>query len=136
MNKLEAIQTIVQMGGDVEFERRGDSDAKVTQVVLSEKRFRDKHLALLEPLAPFGFLGIGRESQITEAGIRSLARFTWLEKLSLYGSQIEDSTISLLSGVRGLTYFSLGKTRITDEGVAALRAFRSLSWLSLSETKV
>jgi hypothetical protein len=71
------------------------------------------------PAAPFG-LDLSR-TQLTDAGLKQLARFKYLQALDLVFTQVTDAGLKHLAGLKKLQYLYLDRTKVTDAGVKELR---------------
>jgi len=62
-----------------------------------------------------------RDTQITDAGLKELAKLQKLTDLRLSGTQITDAGLKEVAKLENLTSLYLGGTKITDAGVAELK---------------
>jgi internalin A len=84
------------------------------------------------PAAPFGL----ELNQVTDAGLKELARLKSLQALSLGGPKVTDAGLKELARLKSLQKLELSHTGVTDAGLKHLAALKSLRELDLSLTKV
>ena len=79
-------------------------------------------------------LDLSGSKELTDAGLRHLARLPSLEHLDLSGTAISDAGVDVLRGLPRLRTISLAWTRVTDEGVRALAPCHDLERVNLAAT--
>ena len=79
-------------------------------------------------------LGLSGCRQITDEGVRHLARLPALQHLDLSGTGVTDAGLDVLSTLPRLRTLSLAWTRVTDAGTAALASCHELEELNLAAT--
>ena len=80
-------------------------------------------------------LDLGGSKNLTDEGVRHLARLTALKHLDLSGTAITDRGLQVLRGLPALQTVSLAMTRVTDEGVSHLAHCHELREVNLSWTR-
>lgn len=80
-------------------------------------------------------LYLGGSRELTDEGVRHLARLPRLKHLDLSGTAIGDRALDVLQDLPGLETISLAMTRVTDEGVARLAHCHQLRRVNLSWTE-
>ncbi|MFN8582947.1 MAG: c-type cytochrome domain-containing protein, partial [Gemmatimonadaceae bacterium] len=75
-------------------------------------------------------------TQVTDAGLVTLARMPNLTRLSLGNTTVGDAGLQHLAGLAHLEYLNLYGTRVSDSGLGALRALVGLRVLYISGTQV
>ncbi len=94
----------------------------------------DKELALLLPFAPqLVWLKLGN-TQITDAGMTTLAKMTNLTRLSLENTAITNKGLAALSSLSTLKYLNLVGTPITSAGLHPLSNLSQLKQVFLFKT--
>jgi hypothetical protein len=76
-------------------------------------------------------LGLSGCSQITDAGVRHLARMPWLQHLDLTGTSATDAGLQVLRHLPALRTLSLALTRTTETGIGVLAQCEVLERLNL-----
>jgi hypothetical protein len=76
-------------------------------------------------------IGLSGCAQITDAGIRHLARFAALHHLDLTGTSVTDAGLQVLRDLPRLRTLSLSWNRVSDAGVAVLAGCDELEELNL-----
>jgi mono/diheme cytochrome c family protein len=105
-------------------------------VINAADKFSDKELALLAPIATqILWVDLSR-SQVTDAGVETLAKMTNLERLHLENTKVTDAGIAKLGALPNLEYLNLYGTKVTDGGIAKLAAAKDLKKLFVWETGV
>jgi mono/diheme cytochrome c family protein len=100
------------------------------------KRFDDKALAQLAPIAPaIEWLDIG-DTAVTDAGLGALEPMRRLQRLHLDGLSITDGGLPRISHLAQLEYLNLRGTRVTDRGMPTLRTLPRLRSLYVWQTAV
>jgi internalin A len=77
-----------------------------------------------------------KETKVTDAGLKGLARLKSLQALSLRGTQVTDKGLKELAGLKNLICLDLGNTPVTNAGLKELAALKSLRSLDVQDTKV
>jgi hypothetical protein len=80
-------------------------------------------------------LDLGGSKELTDDGLRHLARLPRLAHLNVSGTAITDRGLEVLGELPTLETISLAMTRVTDEGVASLASCQELSRVDLSWTR-
>jgi Leucine-rich repeat (LRR) protein len=93
---------------------------------------------MLEPLpAPTSAFGLYLgETDITDAGLKVVAKLQQLTMLVLVGTQITDAGLKEVAKLQQLTKLDLSYTQITDAGLKEVAKLQLLTWLNLSETQI
>ena len=76
------------------------------------------------------------DPQITDAGLKVLAKLPKLTKLNLGGTTITDAGLKEVAKLEKLTYLNLNETQITDAGLEEVAKMKQLQELTLTSTKV
>ena len=74
--------------------------------------------------------------EITDGGLKALARFPNLRSLSMFGKEITDAGAGEIGKLNGLERLDLSCTKVTASGLKELAKLRSLTGLSLSQMDV
>jgi hypothetical protein len=74
-------------------------------------------------------------SQVTDAGLASLAGLGNLRKLDLDSTEVTNARMAYLEGLTGLWFLNLSHTEVGDAGLAHLRGLSGLTDLFLEGTK-
>lgn len=105
-------------------------------VINAADKFGDKELALLAPIAAqILWVDLSR-SQITDAGLDTLAKMTNLERLHLENTKVTDAGLAKLGALPNLEYLNIYGTKTTDAGIAKLASAKDLKKLFVWETGV
>jgi uncharacterized membrane protein len=100
------------------------------------KRFGDRELAQLAPIAPaVEWLDLG-DTSVTDAGLVVLGAMHRLERLHLDELRVTDKGLARLSPLGQLRYLNLRGTLVTDKGLPALRTLPRLRSLYVWQTAV
>ncbi|MCB1226743.1 MAG: hypothetical protein KDK99_13090 [Verrucomicrobiales bacterium] len=127
--KMEALNaTLMPLAQDTELLR--------LSVINATDKFGDKEIALLAPVAKYlVWLDLAR-SQVTDAGLASLAAMPNVERLHLENTKVTDAGVAKLSSLKRLGYLNLYGTKVTDKGIAPLAACAELKKLFVWQTGV
>ena len=71
-------------------------------------------------------------TQITDAGLKEVAKLQDLEWLSLYGTQTTDEGLKEVAKLQKLEWLRLDETKITDVGLKELAKLQKLAELYLN----
>ncbi len=113
-----------------------DTEQLRLSVINAADKFGDKELALLAPIADqILWLDLAR-SQITDAGLDTIAQMPYLERLHLENTKVGDAGIAKLGTLPALAYLNLYGTKVTDGGIAKLAGAKSLQKLFVWQTGV
>jgi uncharacterized membrane protein len=113
-----------------------EDDRLKVNVINAAKEFGDQQLALLEPVAErIVWLDLAK-SQVTDAGMKSVAKMRNLEQLHLENTKVGDAGVAELSKLVNLEYLNLYGTAVTSAVFKSLGDLKSLRKLYLWETKV
>ena len=113
-----------------------DTEQQRLSVINAADKFGNKELSELSAIAPHVvWIDLAR-SQVTDAGLASLAKFTNLERLHLENTKVSDAGIASLAGLKSLEYLNLYGTKTTDAGIAKLAADKALKKLFVWQTGV
>lgn len=113
-----------------------DTEQLRLSVINAAEKFGDKELALLGPItAQVLWVDLAR-SQVTDAGLDTIAKMTNLERLHLENTKITDAGIAKLGGLKSLEYLNLYGTKTTDGGIAKLEGAKGLKKLFVWQTGV
>ena len=102
-----------------------DADGQITDAVLADVA----HVGTITAL------DLGGSKELTDEGVRHLARLPALKHLDLSGTAITDRGLEVLRELAALESISLAGTRVTDEGVAHLAHCHELQQVNLSYTR-
>ena len=80
--------------------------------------------------------GIRNATQITDEGLKDVAKLHNLKSLSLDRSNITDAGLKEVAKLQNLKYLSLDNTRITDAGLKEVAKLQNLKWLMLDRTNI
>ena len=101
-----------------------------------QKSFGDKEAAAIGSIAAQTlWLNLGK-TQVTDAGIASLAKFKELRRLHLDNTKITDKALATIANFDHLEYLNLYGTEVTDAGLGHLKGLKNLKKLYLWQTKV
>jgi len=101
----------------------------------AEGQMTDAVLADVSRVETITALDLGGSKELTDEGVRHLARLTGLKHLDLSGTAITDHGLQVLRDLPALETLSLAMTRVTDEGVALLASCHELRQVNLSFTR-
>jgi hypothetical protein len=107
------------------------TDGLVIRTASAPARCDDAALARLAPIAPLIVEAELARTRITDAGLKSLARFPNLRALDLTRTAISSAGLAPLASLGNLESLNLTDTAIDDDGVARLKALPALkrTWL-------
>ena len=112
------------------------SNALTLNALPVQKTFGDKEVASLGSVAAQTlWLNLGK-TQITDAGVASLASLKELRRLHLDNTKITDKALATVAKFTHLEYLNLYGTEVTDAGLAHLKGLKNLKKLYLWKTKV
>jgi hypothetical protein len=86
----------------------------------AEGQMTDALLAEVARVETLTALGLSGCKEVTDDGVRHLARLPALQHLDLSGTSITDAGLQVLRDLPGLRTLSLAWTRVTDEGIGVL----------------
>ena len=113
-----------------------DTEQLRLSVINAADKFGDKEIALLAPIAQhIVWVDLAR-SQVTDAGLDVVAKFSKLERLHLENTKVTDAGIAKLATLSALEYLNLYGTKITDGGIAKLEGAKALKKLFVWQTGV
>ncbi len=113
-----------------------DTEQQRLSVINAADKFSDKDLAELAAIAPhIVWVDLAR-SQVTDAALGTLAKFSNLERLHLENTKVTDAGIANLAALKNLEYLNLYGTKVTDAGIAKLAANTALKKLFVWQTAV
>ena len=75
-------------------------------------------------------------TQITDAGLKEVAKLQSLTVLHLSQTQITDAGLKEVAKLQKLGFLNLSHTQITDEGLREVAKLQKLQWLDLSDTEI
>jgi hypothetical protein len=101
----------------------------------AEGQMTDAVLADASRVETITALDLGGSRNLTDEGVRHLARLTGLKHLDLSGTAITDRGLQVLRELPALETVSLAMTRVTDEGVSHLAHCHELREVNLSWTR-
>ncbi len=102
------------------------AEGQMTDNVLAELASRVETISALD---------LSGSKELTDAGVRHLARLRSLEYLDLSGTGVTDAGIDVLRGLPRLRTISLAWTRVTDQGILALAPCHDLERVNLAATR-
>ncbi|MCP5538540.1 MAG: hypothetical protein H7A53_13735 [Akkermansiaceae bacterium] len=113
-----------------------EDDHLRVNVINAAKEFGDDQLKALEPVAErVVWLDLGR-SQVSDLGLKTVARMRNLERLHLENTKITDAGVAELARLAKLEYLNLYGTPVTSAIFEPLANMRNLRKLYLWQTKV
>lgn len=113
-----------------------DTEQLRLSVINAANQFGDKELALLEPIADqILWLDLAR-SQVTDAGLDTIAKMVHLGRLHLENTKVTDAGLVKLGALRELEYLNLYGTKVTDAGIGKLEGAKGLKKLFVWQTGV
>ncbi len=113
-----------------------DTEQLRVSVINAADKFGDRELALLEPIAhQVVWVDLAR-SQVTDAGLATVAKMTKIERLHLENTKVTDAGIAKLGALASLEYLNLYGTKTTDAGIAKLEGAKGLKKLYVWQTGV
>jgi len=113
-----------------------DTEQLRLSVINAANQFGDKELTLLEPIAEqILWLDLAR-SQVTDAGLDTIAKMVHLGRLHLENTQVTDAGLAKLGKLGELEYLNLYGTKVTDGGIAKLEGAKGLKKLFVWQTGV
>ena len=108
---------------------------QIISLVMGFTKLDDERLANLPPLPHLTFLGLDH-TNITDAGLKSLADRTSLQVLYLGGNKLTGDGLKHISGLKNLGYLDLSDLPIEDGALDSLASLKSLKELNLTYTQV
>ncbi len=111
-----------------------DTEEQRLSVINAADKFGDKELQELVSIAPHVVWVDLARSQITDAGLATLAKFTNLERLHLENTKVGDAGVASLAALKSLEYLNLYGTKVTDAGLAKLAGSKALKKLFVWQT--
>lgn len=105
-------------------------------VVFGDLPVSDSSLAELISFESVTSLHVYDCPNITNDGLRSIARLPKIHYLDLSGTSIDNGGLDQLSGLTELRELSLRRTGVSDAGLIHLNGLHNLEYLSLSGTSV
>jgi len=113
-----------------------DTEQQRLSVINAADKFSDKELAELAPIAnAVVWVDLAR-SQVTDAGLATLAKLSNLERLHLENTKVTDAGVAQLAGIKTLEYLNIYGTKVTDAGIAKLASATGLKKLFVWQTAV
>jgi hypothetical protein len=113
-----------------------DTEQLRLSVINAADKFGDKELALIEPIAAHVVWVDLARSQVTDAGVATLAKLANLERLHLENTKVTDAGIAKLGALAKLEYLNLYGTKTTDAGISKLSSAKGLKKLFAWQTGV
>jgi internalin A len=129
-----ALKAVEKLGGKV-FRDDSEPGKPITLVTLYGTQATDADLKELKDFLYLQKLILGR-TRVTDAGLRELKDFQQLEHLYLAFTQVTDGGLKELKDLKNLRELHLTGTRVTDAGLKHLQDLNNLQFLSLTETRV
>ncbi len=119
----------------------------VVRPVAKGETLLDINYAILQPLSEDQIQMLGavapqvlrlslRQADVTNAGLKTIARMTNLRRLRLESNPIDDAGVAELQGLKELRYLNLTGTRITDRGLVSLGSLPKLRRIYLWNTSI
>lgn len=106
-------------------------------IQIEQVAITDDDLAMLAQCPKLKVLQLDDEqNQVTDAGIRHLAKLSSLEHLRIQGGNVGDDGLELLASVKSLRILNLPQGKFTDEGLARLRELPKLVQLRFGSPQV
>jgi len=99
---------------------------------LSDAKNTDEQLVFAEGTTTLDSVSLVN-SDLTDAGIKSLATLPKLRRLSLEGTKVTDAGLGELCNIETLEFVDLSNTAITEKGLAQLNKLTKLKSLFLSD---
>lgn len=100
------------------------------------KDYADKNLETLKPVAgQIKWMDLAR-TQVTDAGLSSVAAMKNLTRLHLENTKVGDTGLDQVKNLANLEYLNLYGTGVTDAGIAKLSGLKNLKKLFVWQTKV
>ena len=113
-----------------------DTEQQRLSVINAADKFGDKELAQLVSIAPHVvWIDLAR-SQVTDAGLATLAKFTNVERIHLENTKVTDAGVAQLASLKALEYLNLYGTKVTNAGIAKLESNKALKKLFVWQTAV
>lgn len=154
--RSQAAERIIAFGGKVAEDRLDDGSRiiRVTMYKLQDrsiaaylKLYPRLHLILSGPgISDHSLQGLGglsnvevldmRFTQVTDIGVRIVAKLPRLRKLYLSRTSVSDETVSAFEELKRLEELFLSDTRITDASVRNLSRLKELKRLSIRGTRI
>jgi hypothetical protein len=148
----EAVEAIVEAGGEVELDYEHDRPAEPLppawlRKLLGDEFFRDVvcvrltrdcgdgELEHLKGLTKLEYLSLDG-TRITDAGLVHVKGLTNLKYLYLDGTRVTDVGLEPLKGLTKLKHLFLSDTQLTDAGLADLKGLTKLEYLYLDGTRI
>lgn len=104
--------------------------------IIGSKKIGDEEVARLLPLSSnLVRLDLGG-SEVTDAGLAHIGRFSHLRRLDLHGTAVTDAGVTNLAGLQRLEYLNLYGTKITDAALEPLKQLAALRNVYLWQTAV
>lgn len=100
------------------------------------KEFGDAGLDLLMPIAESLVSVDLARTQVTDAGVAKIAKFTQLKELRLDNTGISDAALEHLKGLKQLEYLNVYGSKVTDAGLQKLAGLSNLKALYVWQTGV
>lgn len=105
---------------------------EMSELYIGKTLVNDESLAVIADKFPKLKKLRAAASQVSDAGLESIARMTALEELDLSeNSQIFDDGLKHLASMTQLKKLNLWRVQVTDEGVKHLAGLTNLAWLNL-----
>ena len=101
----------------------------------AQGQMTDAVLADVSRIETITALVLGNSKDLTDEGVRHLARLPALKHLDISGTAITDRGLRVLQDLPALEVLSLAGTQVTDEGVAQLAHCHQLQEVNLSWTR-
>jgi Leucine-rich repeat (LRR) protein len=123
----------------------GDPDRSAAEYVLSiggTVRINDEERYITTaanlPKEPFQLtaVSLGRNPQVTDAGLAHFKDCKNLTQLNLDGTQLTDAGLAHFKDCQNLGQLTLGYTQVTDAGLAYFKDCKNLTYLNLDGTEV
>jgi len=111
------------------------ADGNVIAVNVAGSSFGDEHLKQLEPSEKLRELHLAA-TQVTDAGMESIVRFTQLERLFLAKCEVGDAAMQHVSRLEKLESLNLYGTRITTAALDQLGQLKKLRVLYITDVKL
>jgi hypothetical protein len=110
------------------------SDGLVLNTVDVAATFGDAQLAQLEKFAPYIVEAELGRTQVTDASLDTLAKFTHLRALHLEGTAVTGAGLAKLAPLTQLTYLNLSGTKVTQAALGPLKTMKNLRHVYLFNT--
>lgn len=135
LDESKAMEKIKLLGGKISRDDKLPGRPVVEVSFKQNKKFSYRYLRLLKPFSELTTLNVSG-TQITDAGMLEIGKFTSLTSLYISKAEISDVGVKELRHLNNLTTLNIVGNKITDEGLKSIGELTQLERLHIGRSDV